>query len=152
VAQFRRLSSTREKPATKTVEHSIEFRVRYAETDQMGVVYHSHYLVWCEIGRTDLMRSLGAPYSEIEKQGTGLAVVEANIRYHAGARYDDLVRVTTTVAEVRSRAVTFNYSISNAETGARFITASTTLAAITPGGKMTSIPQHLRELLENALT
>lgn len=118
----------------------------------MGVVYHSHYLVWCEMGRTDLMRALGAPYSEIEKQGTGLAVVEANIRYHMGARYDDLVRVTTSVAEVRSRTVTFNYSISNAQTGARLITASTTLAAITPEGKMTSIPQHLRELLENALT
>ena len=86
--------------------HISEFRVRYSETDQMGVVYHAEYLVWCEVGRTDFIRALGLPYSELERQGTALAVAEANIRYHAPARYDDLVRVETRLVDVRSRAIT----------------------------------------------
>ena len=60
-----------------------EFRVRYSETDQMGVVYHAEYLVWCEVGRTDYIRSLGLPYAELERRGTALAVAEASIRYHS---------------------------------------------------------------------
>lgn len=61
------------------VQHSIELRVRYAETDQMQVVYHANYLVWCEVGRTELMRQLGAPYTEVERHGVGLAVVDASL-------------------------------------------------------------------------
>jgi acyl-CoA thioester hydrolase len=94
-----------------TRESTIEFRVRYAETDQMGVVYHSHYLVWCEIGRTDLIRQLGTSYASLEKDGIGLAVIDASVRYHSGAKYDDLVRVRTTVTDVRSRTVKFDYRI-----------------------------------------
>lgn len=116
----------------------------------MQVVYHSHYLVWCEIGRTELMRRLGAPYTEVERGGVGLAVVDARLRYHAGARYDDLIRVTVTLGEIRSRTVEFKYLISRQASGARLVTASTTLAAISPAGKMTTIPTQLRELLENA--
>ena len=65
---------------TSPVTSEVEFRVRYAETDQMKVVHHRNYLVWCELGRTDLIRRLGASYAEIEKQGILLAVVEANLR------------------------------------------------------------------------
>jgi hypothetical protein len=77
-------------------------RVNYSETDQMGVVYHAQYLVWCEIGRTELMRSLGVSYAELEHDGTMLAVSDASVRYHAAARYDDLV---TTPEEVVVRIV-----------------------------------------------
>lgn len=91
--------------------HETELRVRYAETDQMGVVYHAHYLVWCEVGRTDFIRALGVPYAEMERQGVRLAVAEATVRYHAGARYDDRIRVETRLTEVRSRMVTFAYRI-----------------------------------------
>lgn len=129
---------------------SSEFRVRYSETDQMGVVYYSHYLVWCEIGRTDFIRRLGTSYAEIEKAGLILAVVEASLRYHAGARYDDLIRVKTSISEVRSRTVTFNYSVERAESGERLVTASTTLAALNDNGKLVLLPAKLRKLMEDA--
>lgn len=129
-----------------------QFRVRYAETDQMGVVYHANYLVWCEIGRTDLIRELGTPYAELERQDVALAVVEASLRFHAAARYDDLIRVRTSLRDVRSRMISFDYLIENADTGARLVTASTTLAALTRGSKPTSLPSDLRKKLQNALT
>src|SRR3954453_1131051 len=94
--------------------HATEFRVRYAETDRMGVVYYANYLVWCEVGRVEYMRALGRSYATLEHEGTGLAVAEAKVRYLSPARFDDLVRVETTLVGVRSRAVTFDYLITNA--------------------------------------
>jgi len=132
--------------------HSIEFRVRYAETDQMQVVYHSNYLIWCEMCRTEFIRALGTPYSELEKQNVALAVVEATMRFHSAAVYDNLIRVTTTVREVRSRLITFDYLITNAETGERFVSASTKLATLTRDNRLTTLPNHLRKLLEDAVT
>src|SRR5690606_37395627 len=90
---------------------SLDFRVRYSETDQMGVVYHANYLVWCEIARTELIRRRGAPYAELERQGIFLAVADATVRYHAPARYDDMIRAVSWVEDVRSRTVTFGYRI-----------------------------------------
>ncbi|HJQ10714.1 MAG TPA: thioesterase family protein [Gemmatimonadaceae bacterium] len=132
--------------------HAIEFRVRYAETDQMQVVYHSNYLIWCEMGRTEFIRAVGTPYSELERQNVALAVVEANLRFHAGAVYDNMIRVTTTVREVKSRTITFDYVITNAETGERFVTASTKLVSLTRDNKLTTLPDDLRKLLEDAVT
>jgi acyl-CoA thioester hydrolase len=132
------------------ITSEVELRVRYGETDRMRVVYHPNYLVWCEIGRTDLIRKLGTSYADIEKQGVMLAVVEATLRYHAAARYDDLIRVTTVLAEARSRTVTFDYTIENAETGARLVTARTTLASINEDGKLIAMPEHIRRSLEYA--
>ena len=126
----------------------VEFRVRYAETDQMGVVYHSHYLVWCEVGRTEHLRTIGTNYATVEQAGTTLAVAEASLRYHAPARYDNLIRVETTLTSVRSRIITFDYLITNADTGERLVTARTTLIALTPEGKPHSLSPRLRELLE----
>lgn len=131
--------------------HTVEFRVRYAETDQMQVVYHSNYLIWCEIGRTEFIRALGTPYAELEKQNVTLAVIEASMRFHAGARYDNLIRVTTTISDVRSRTITFDYVITNAETGEKFVTASTKLASLTRDSRLTAIPGPLRKLLEEAV-
>ena len=128
----------------------VEFRVRYAETDQMGVVYHTHYLVWCEVGRTDYIRQCGMPYADMERQGVALAVADASIRYHAPARYDDLVRVETTLADVRSRAITFEYLITNVDTGERLASARTVLVSIDPDGRPVALPRHVRELLERA--
>jgi acyl-CoA thioester hydrolase len=130
--------------------HVVEFRVRYAETDQMQVVYHANYLVWCEIGRTEFIRALGTPYAELERQNVTLAVVEASLRFHAAARYDNLIRVSTTISEVRSRTITFEYLITNAETGDRFVTASTKLASLTRDSRLTSLPEDLRMVLRNA--
>ena len=128
----------------------IELRVRYAETDQMRIVYHANYLVWCEIGRTEYIRSVVGSYAEVERKGIVLAVIEASLRFHAPARYDNLISVATTLREVRSRAVSFDYLITNAETGEKLITASTTLASTDPSGRLVSMPAELRNALEKS--
>ena len=124
-----------------------EFRVRYSETDQMGVVYHAEYLVWCEVGRTDYIRGCGLPYSDLERRGTILAVAEASIRYHAPARYDDLIRVETTLTDVRSRAITFEYVIRNSA-GEKLASARTLLVSLDPHGKPAPLPPDVRDLME----
>jgi acyl-CoA thioester hydrolase len=129
----------------------VTVRVRYAETDQMGVVYHSHYLVWCEIGRTEHMRTLGATYRALESTGVQLAVAEATVRYHAPARYDDLVRVETILDAVGSRAVTFSYVLTHAESDDRLATARTTLIAIDEAGRVVRLPIDVRRRLERSL-
>lgn len=128
--------------------HDVEFRVRYAETDQMGVVYHTNYLVWCEVGRTDYIRMRGMSYADIERAGIGLAVSELSARFHGAARYDDLVRVRTTLADVRSRGITFDYVISKVETGERLVTARTALVSIDRSGRPTALPTGIRTLFE----
>lgn len=124
--------------------------MRYAETDRMGVVYHANYLVWCEVGRTEFVRAAGMSYRTMEERGIGLAVVDASLRYHAAATYDDVVRVETRLSDVRSRTVTFEYVISNATTGARLVTASTRLASVDAAGALTAMPAEIRALLEGA--
>ena len=131
--------------------HSTELRVRYAETDRMGVVYYANYLIWCEVGRVEFMRALGRGYAALESEGTGLAVSEAQVRYLAPARFDDLVRIETTLTSVRSRAVTFDYVITHAESGTRLATAHTALVSITPDGRLAAIPAHFRAALEAVL-
>lgn len=121
--------------------------MRYAETDQMGVVYHSNYLIWCEIGRTDYIRALGRPYTALEREGVALAVSEATMRCHAPARYDDVVRIDTTLVDVKSRTVTFRYEIGHAVTGARLVTAATTLVSLDPSGRVVSMPADVRAFL-----
>ena len=133
-----------------TRTNSTELRVRYAETDRMGIVYYANYLVWCEVGRVEFMRALGGSYAELEARGYGLAVAEATVRYLAPARFDDPVRIETSLVGVRSRAVTFDYVISHAETGTRFATAHTALVSIDSSGRPTAMPPDFRELLERA--
>lgn len=97
------------------ISHETRLRVRYAETDQMGVVYHSHYLVWMEVGRVELCRALGFEYRRMEADdGVLLAVVEANCRYLAPARYDDEVIVNARVDAANARMVRFGYAIRTA--------------------------------------
>lgn len=131
--------------------HDLELRVRYAETDQMGVVYHTNYLVWCEIGRTELIRALtGASYAELEARGVGLAVSELSIRYHGAARYDNRIRIRTTLSDARSRSVTFDYLITNAERGERLASARTVLVSLDESGKPVMLPPDLRTRLAEA--
>jgi acyl-CoA thioester hydrolase len=117
----------------------------------MGVVYHAHYLVWCEVGRTDYIREIGVPYAELERRGTSLAVGEATVRYLSPARYDDLIRVETTLSSVRSRAITFEYLIVNADTGQRLATASTMLVSLDRTGKPAPLPEELRGVLTRSI-
>lgn len=91
---------------------STTFRVRYAETDQMSVVYYANYLVWFEIGRTDYCRQRGFAYRDMEKEdGLCIIVAEARCRYKAPARYDDEIEVRTCLKEVRRRVLVFDYEI-----------------------------------------
>ena len=135
-------------PAT----HELELRVRYAETDQMGVVYHTNYLVWCEIGRTELIRAVtGASYAALEAQGVLLAVAELSIRYHGAARYDNLVRVRTSLTRARSRSVSFEYLITNAESGETLASAQTVLVSLDRAGRPVTMPEPLRRQLDAAM-
>lgn len=132
-------------------ETSIEFRVRYAETDQMGVVYHANYLVWCEMGRTDLLRKLGASYADLERDGVFLAVADVRIRFRGSARYDERVRVRTRLSRLRSRGVSFGYVVENVEDGSRLADAEIDLLCIDSTGRTRKLPADVRDLLEGAL-
>lgn len=132
---------------------TIEFRVRYAETDQMGVVYHANYLVWCEMGRTELIRERFASYAEVERAGVALAVSEASLRFHAAARYDNLIRVETRVTAVRSRAVAFEYLIlrvPDSGEAERLVSAQTSLIALDRDSRPRTLPPELVARLRDA--
>ena len=134
-----------------SAQHELELRVRYAETDQMGVVYHTNYLVWCEIGRTELIRQLtGVSYAQLEEQGVALAVADLSIRYHGAAKYDNRILVRTTLTDARSRSVAFEYLISNAETGERLASARTVLVSLDARGRPVVMPEDLRRRLADA--
>jgi acyl-CoA thioester hydrolase len=126
---------------------AVEFRVRYAETDQMGVVHHANYLIWCEAARTDHMRQLGISYRELEEGGLKLPVVEASLRYRAPARYDDLVRVRCWVRDAGSREVTFGYAIDRPSDHRLLATAQTSLVAVDSTHAVTRLPTSIREKL-----
>jgi acyl-CoA thioester hydrolase len=109
------------KPAIET-----RFRVRYAETDQMGVVYYANYLVWMEVGRVELCKSLGFSYRDMEREdGVLLAVAEACCRYRSPARFDDEVIVKTWIEEANPRMVTFAYEMRLAGTDRTLATGRT---------------------------
>lgn len=113
----------------------------------MGVVYYANYLIWCEIGRTEFIRGHGMSYADLERRGVFLAVSEASLRYHAPARYDDRIRVDTFLAQVRSRAIDFDYLIFNAESGERLATARTSLVSLDRNGRPTALPSEFRAAL-----
>ena len=93
------------------MESTTELRVRYAETDAMGIVHHATYPVWMELGRSDYLRALGQSYAEWEARGIRLVVNEIRVRFRAPARYDELVEVRTRLAEAGRRRIVFHYDI-----------------------------------------
>jgi acyl-CoA thioester hydrolase len=97
----------------RTVDTTL--RVRYSETDRMGIVYHGHYIAWFEIGRTEYCRAAGVPYRAIEDSGLLILVTSVECRYRRSARYDDEVRVTTSLTEVARRGLSFGYSVFDRE-------------------------------------
>ncbi len=124
-----------------------EIRVRYGETDRAGVVYHANYLDYFEIGRTEMLRGLGAAYRQVEEDGVLLTVVEATLRYSLPARYDDLLRVETRVLEVGGAQVRFGYEVRRDRE--LLCTGTTLLAAIARDtGKVCRIPEAIRARLD----
>src|SRR3954466_1032325 len=122
----------------------IDFRVRYAETDQMGVVYHTNYLVWCEMGRTDFIRRRGMSYADMERAGTLLAVADLNARFHGAAKYEELIRVRTTLADIQSRLIVFDYLITHPEGGQRPVAGRTPLVSIDLNGRPRALSDEIR--------
>jgi acyl-CoA thioester hydrolase len=116
-------------------------RVRYAETDQAGVVYHSNYLVWFEVGRVELCRARGFNYRDMEREEDAwLPVTEARVKYRTPARYDDEIIVRTRVAEVRSRAITFAYEVRRAADAMLLATGETAHIVMDGKGRARSFP------------
>jgi acyl-CoA thioester hydrolase len=128
--------------------HETTVRVRYAETDQMGMVYHANYLVWFEIGRTEYCRARGFSYREMEESGSAyLVVAESYCRYKAPAYYDDELVVRTHVTELRRRSVRFGYEIIRAATGQIIAEGETGHVVTDREGRVRSMPEEYRVLL-----
>jgi acyl-CoA thioester hydrolase len=123
----------------------IELRVRYGETDQMGVVYHANYLDWFEVGRTEWMRQSGVTYRELEDQGLLLPVTEASIKYIASAKYD-LVRVTTRVASYNKLRLTFEYEVRRVADNELLVKGMTEHVFITREGRVVRLAKAHPEL------
>jgi acyl-CoA thioester hydrolase len=133
--------------------HEHRFRVRYAETDQMGVVHHANYLIYLEESRTRFMAELGCSYAELERSGWLLPVRRAELRYRAPARYDEELVVRTRVERLRGASVTFSSDIVRASDGAPIASGEIELACIDSRGgdrRPTLLPADLREKLESA--
>ncbi len=128
----------------------VETRVRYAETDQMGRAHHSHYIIWCEMGRTALMREHGASYSELEERGVMLPVTRVEIEYRVPLVYDEAVRIETRIRSVRSRSVTFEYEVYRSEDEVQVARATTTLVCMDEEGKTRRMPEDVLEALRAA--
>jgi acyl-CoA thioester hydrolase len=122
-----------------------KLRVRYAETDKMGVVYHANYLVWFEVGRADLLRSLGWTYREMELDGVSLPVIEAHCDYHRPARYDDEIEVRTEGGVVSPVRMEFHYQVVRKHDDVVSATGRTVHAALNPSGKPCRLPSRVRE-------
>jgi acyl-CoA thioester hydrolase len=125
--------------------HDAEVRVRYAETDQMGVVYHGNYFVWFEVGRVELMRALGFEYKLMEKDDDcHIVVVDAKCRYMKPAKYDEVLRVRTRIAETMNRMIRYSYELFRDEDNQLLATGETTHVICGSNGRPKLLPQKYR--------
>ena len=121
-------------------------RVRYAETDKMGVVYYANYFVWFEVARADLLRSLGWSYRDMELAGVSLPVIEAHCDYHRPARYDDELDVRTEGRMLSPVRMEFVYQVTRRDGGVRAASGRTVHAAIDVAGKPCRLPERIRQV------
>ena len=125
--------------------HLTHTRVRYAETDQAGVVYHSNYFIYFEMGRTDLLRALGLPYRQVEEQlGIVLVVVDCRAKYRRPARYDDGLKIATRIRELKLSRITFDYRILR-DTDDQLLCEGETVLAAVKNGAATRMPEPILE-------
>lgn len=120
-------------------------RVRYAETDQMGVAYHANYFVWFEVARTDWLRTFGVTYRDLEAEGFVLPVIDARCHYRASARYDDELRVTATARLVSGVRLAFDYDVLGPS--ATIASGQTVHAALDRQGRPVRLPARIKELI-----
>lgn len=130
-------------------ESSTLIRVRYAETDAMGIVHHAVYPIWMELGRSDFLRELGQSYAEWERQGVMMSVADLQVTFRAPARYDEMVEVRTRLVEVNRRKITFAYTLFRE--GTRLVEGRTVHVVTGPEGRARTLPEVLLRFVEGAL-
>ena len=133
---------------TSRPPQAVNLRVRYAETDKMGVVYYANYFVWFEVGRCELIRAIGKSYRDLEEAGIGLPVIEAHCEYKSPARYDDEVQVKTWGTLLSPARVEFRYEVSQVIDGTVNAVGRTVHAAIDQNGRPCRLPEYIRDLLK----
>jgi acyl-CoA thioester hydrolase len=126
-----------------------QIRVRYAETDAMGIVHHATYPIWMELGRSDFLRELGQSYSEWEAQGVMMSVAEIRVKYRSPARYDELVEVRTRLADASRRKVVFAYEI--LRDGTRLVEGESVHLVTGTDGRARTMPDALFEFIQSGL-
>ena len=132
----------------KTVPTSTStVRVRYAETDKMGVVYYANYFVWFEVGRTEWLRETGWSYREMEVEGVSLPVIEAHCEYRQSARYDDEIEIVTRATSLTPVRIRFDYEVVRARDQVVVASGHTVHAALDPNGRPCRLPDRVRRLL-----
>jgi len=125
--------------------HDATIRVRYAETDQMGVVYHSNYLIWFEVGRVELMRALGFDYKLMElEDDTFIVVADVHCRYHHPAHYDELLTVRTSILEAKNRTLKFGYELLRQSDNKLLATGHTIHVACNRAGQVNISPKNTK--------
>jgi acyl-CoA thioester hydrolase len=133
--------------AASKLSHKTTIRVIYGDTDTMGIVYHANYLRWFEIGRTELFRHMGLPYSEIESRGLMLPVSEVTCKYHTPAKYDDVLVIEATLNTAFRAGMQFDYAITSEDGTVVHTTGFTRHAFINGKGKVVRPPDFIRELV-----
>ncbi|MCF6159496.1 MAG: acyl-CoA thioesterase [wastewater metagenome] len=128
--------------------YEVKTRVRYQETDQMGIVYYANFFVYFEMGRTELLRELGLPYSELEKEHIYFPVIEAHCRFRSPAQYDDILIIQTSISELKHATLKFNYTIVRENDRNRIAEGFTKLACLNVNRKPIPIPEKLKKLLQ----
>lgn len=138
--------------AAKPFVGETRVRVRYAETDQMGVVYHANYLIWFEVGRVEFIRQLGLDYKSMEREeGCGIAVVDVSVRYRAPARYDDELVVQTRLMAARGAVIRFAYKILRAADETVLCEGETVHVVVGKDMKKRSLPKKYAERFSTVL-
>ena len=131
------------------IEVETNIRVRYADTDQMGFVYYANYLEWFEVGRTEFFRLIGIPYTEIEKKGLILPVIEAYLKFKKPAKYDQLITVKTILKEIPKAKLKVFYLIYNDDIKDLLVEGHTVHGFLDSGKKPVRIPLWIKNILEN---
>ena len=131
-------------PAKTTInEHIIQIIPRYCETDQAGVVHHTVYPIWFEMGRTELLRANGLAYKNLEQNGTFFVVSDLSAKYRRPAMYDELMNLKTTCSKVTSARVVHTYILTHAQTGVILAEGTSTLACVDKDGKIRRVPEFM---------
>jgi acyl-CoA thioester hydrolase len=134
-------------PADVALEHTTKLRVRFAETDALRVVYYAEYFVWFEVARTELFRSIGMPYTEVQKRGFNTPVVRASAEYKSFARYDDEIEIRARVTKVGRSSITLDFVVRKLPDKELLATGETVHVLIGEDGRSKPIPEDIKNKL-----